>query len=285
MHKNLSIFSFKMPKALLLCLFIILVQAYCFKLDTQEVNNTYNKAIELANIDFLYTGDSRTGTAIDHDYLNKTSDKKHYNYSLGGSNYLIQYIYLKRLIKSNVKIKNSYISISKYHLSKVSDNTEYLSYMYSGISFLEYLELYKDLPLNGKLAYFKGKIFPLVIKLKKKSVASYKESKKTIVYNGYFHDDKKIDSINTKYMIKMIDILKENNINSTLYYCPVPETKANYAKDNEIYKDVNLLISNIQKSRKFTYLKDIPVFPDIYFDDPVHINNKYKEVVSKYLFL
>ena len=242
-------------------------------------------------INNLFIGSSMFRQGID---IKTLEDNKEDNYilSYNGNSPYLEYYELLNLLDNNVKINNLYVDMYVYVMyqePKISDEKmllefdfkqkkEILSKIGNGFSLLyetyvtsnnEFIITY---PINSQIVnntFYKGG-----------SLLMPSGESSEVLDNLYVYDlSGDMNSIQIKYLIKLIKLAKDNNINLTFIETPKYATVKNnesYLKAMEKYKDilddldVRYIVNSIEANNTYSFLNDNPEY---YFDN-IHLSYK-----------
>lgn len=289
MLKNSFISSFKLPKALVFCLCLIIVlQVGAYFIFTE--NNPDMKALDKLlhsnskNVDYIFIGDSRIRSNINEETLNKIKNLEYVNLGMGGATAVAQYFILKRLVNNNpgMKIRHCILGVDKQHLTDIYSSRPRENYLTNVLTFREFREIEKYLPENQIKAYYLSKIFP-----------SYSTPDHFLVYNvhpdrvfkypGYkarmemYYDIKsehlafkKLSKLNMEYTEKIVEFCISNDIHIQLLMNPLP--KSIYEEHQTVnpngFNRLNDFINHLYKKYQVELIHLPRFLPDNNFHDP-----------------
>ena len=290
--------TFKMKHLLktMLLAFLILIMLlfvknnYSFMLLNNASYGSTN-IINKGEINNLFIGSSMFRQGID---IKTLEDNKEDNYilSYNGNSPYLEYYELLNLLDNNVKINNLYVDMYVYVMyqePKISDEKmllefdfkqkkEILSKIGNGFSLLyetyvtsnnEFIITY---PINSQIVnntFYKGG-----------SLLMPSGESSEVLENSYVYDlSGDMNSIQIEYLIKLIKLAKDNNINLTFIETPKYATVKNnesYLEAMEKYKDilddldVKYIVNSIEANNTYSFLNDNPEY---YFDN-IHLSYK-----------
>ncbi len=256
-------------------------------------NATYGSRnlINKGEINNLFIGSSMFRQGIDIKTLENNKDDN-YILSYNGNSPYLEYYELLNLIDNNVKINNLYIDMYAYIMyqePKISDEKLLLEFnikqkkeilLEIGNSFSLLYETYVtsnnefiiSYPINNQIV---NSIFYKGGSLLMPSGETSETLDSTYVY-GLYGD---MNSIQEKYLIKLIKLAKENNINIIFIETPKYITVKNngtYQEAMEKYKnildefDVKYIVNSNKTNNSYSFLNDNPEY---YFDN-IHLSYK-----------
>lgn len=247
--------------------------------------------INKGEINNLFIGSSMFRQGID---IKTLEDNREDNYilSYNGNSPYLEYYELLNLLDNNVKINNLYVDMYVYVMyqePKISDEKmllefdfkqkkEILSKIGNGFSLLyetyvtsnnEFIITY---PINSQIVnntFYKGG-----------SLLMPSGESSEVLDNSYVYDlSGDMNSIQIEYLIKLIKLAKDNNINLTFIETPKYATVKNnesYLEAMEKYKDilddldVRYIVNSIEANNTYSFLNDNPEY---YFDN-IHLSYK-----------
>lgn len=247
--------------------------------------------INKGEINNLFIGSSMFRQGID---IKTLEDNREDNYilSYNGNSPYLEYYELLNLLDNNVKINNLYVDMYVYVMyqePKISDEKmllefdfkqkkEILSKIGNGFSLLyetyvtsnnEFIITY---PINSQIVnntFYKGG-----------SLLTPSGESSEVLDNSYVYDlSGDMNSIQVEYLIKLIKLAKDNNINLTFIETPKYATVKNnesYLEAMEKYKDilddldVRYIVNSIEANNTYSFLNDNPEY---YFDN-IHLSYK-----------
>lgn len=254
---------------------------------TYGSRNLINKG-EISN---LFIGSSMFRQGIDIKTLENNKDDN-YILSYNGNSPYLEYYELLNLIDNNVKINNLYIDMYAYIMyqePKISDEKLLLEFnikqkkeilLEIGNSFSLLYETYVtsnnefiiSYPINNQIV---NSIFYKGGSLLMPSGETSETLDSAYVYDLYGD----MNSIQEKYLIKLIKLAKENNINLAFIETPKYIT----VKNNETYQeamkkyknildefDVKYIVNSNETNNSYSFLNDNPEY---YFDN-IHLSYK-----------
>ena len=275
---------------LILIMLLFVKNNYSFML----LNNASYGSTNIINkdeINNLFIGSSMFRQGID---IKTLEDNKEDNYilSYNGNSPYLEYYELLNLLDNNVKINNLYVDMYVYVMyqePKISDEKmllefdfkqkkEILSKIGNGFSLLyetyvtsnnEFIITY---PINSQIVnntFYKGG-----------SLLMPSGESSEVLDNSYVYDlSGDMNSIQVEYLIKLIKLAKDNNINLTFIETPKYATVKNnesYLEAMEKYKDilddldVRYIVNSIEANNTYSFLNDNPEY---YFDN-IHLSYK-----------
>ncbi len=287
--------TFKMKKllktialALLILIMLLLVKNnYSFMLLNNATYGSTN-IINKGQINNLFIGSSMFRQGID---IQTLQDNKEDNYilSYNGNSPYLEYYELLNLLDNNVKIHNLYIDMyvySMYQAPKISDEKlllefnikqkkEILSKIGGSFSLLyetyvtsnnEFIITY---PINNQIVngiFYKGG-----------SLLMPSGQTSEVLDNSYIYNlSGDMDPIQEEYLIKLIKLANENNINLTFIETPKYKTVKNNESYQEAMEKYKALLDNldvkyiINSDESYSFLNDNPEY---YFDN-IHLSYK-----------
>ena len=275
---------------LILIMLLFVKNNYSFMLLNNASYGSTN-IINKGEINNLFIGSSMFRQGID---IKTLEDNKEDNYilSYNGNSPYLEYYELLNLLDNNVKINNLYVDMYVYVMyqePKISDEKmllefdfkqkkEILSKIGNGFSLLyetyvtsnnEFIITY---PINSQIVnntFYKGG-----------SLLMPSGESSEVLDNSYVYDlSGDMNSIQIEYLIKLIKLAKDNNINLTFIETPKYATVKNnesYLKAMEKYKDilddldVRYIVNSIEANNTYSFLNDNPEY---YFDN-IHLSYK-----------
>ena len=275
---------------LILIMLLFVKNNYSFMLLNNASYGSTN-IINKGEINNLFIGSSMFRQGID---IKTLEDNKEDNYilSYNGNSPYLEYYELLNLLDNNVKINNLYVDMYVYVMyqePKISDEKmllefdfkqkkEILSKIGNGFSLLyetyvtsnnEFIITY---PINSQIVnntFYKGG-----------SLLMPSGESSEVLDNSYVYDlSGDMNSIQVEYLIKLIKLAKDNNINVTFIETPKYATVKNnesYLKAMEKYKDilddldVKYIVNSIEANNTYSFLNDNP---ECYFDN-IHLSYK-----------
>ena len=275
---------------LILIMLLFVKNNYSFMLLNNASYGSTN-IINKGEINNLFIGSSMFRQGID---IKTLEDNKEDNYilSYNGNSPYLEYYELLNLLDNNVKINNLYVDMYVYVMyqePKISDEKmllefdfkqkkEILSKIGNGFSLLyetyvtsnnEFIITY---PINSQIVnntFYKGG-----------SLLMPSGESSEVLDNSYVYDlSGDMNSIQVEYLIKLIKLAKDNNINLTFIETPKYATVKNnesYLEAMEKYKDilddldVKYIVNSIEANITYSFLNDNPEY---YFDN-IHLSYK-----------
>ena len=275
---------------LILIMLLFVKNNYSFMLLNNASYGSTN-IINKGEINNLFIGSSMFRQGID---IKTLEDNKEDNYilSYNGNSPYLEYYELLNLLDNNVKINNLYVDMYVYVMyqePKISDEKmllefdfkqkkEILSKIGNGFSLLyetyvtsnnEFIITY---PINSQIVnntFYKGG-----------SLLMPSGESSEVLDNSYVYDlTGDMNSIQVEYLIKLIKLAKDNNINLTFIETPKYATVKNnesYLEAMEKYKDilddldVKYIVNSIEANNTYSFLNDNPEY---YFDN-IHLSYK-----------
>lgn len=275
---------------LILIMLLFVKNNYSFMLLNNASYGSTN-IINKGEINNLFIGSSMFRQGID---IKTLEDNKEDNYilSYNGNSPYLEYYELLNLLDNNVKINNLYVDMYVYVMyqePKISDEKmllefdfkqkkEILSKIGNGFSLLyetyvtsnnEFIITY---PINSQIVnntFYKGG-----------SLLMPSGESSEVLDNSYVYDlSGDMNSIQIEYLIKLIKLAKDNNINLTFIETPKYATVKNnesYLEAMEKYKDilddldVKYIVNSIEANNTYSFLNDNPEY---YFDN-IHLSYK-----------
>ena len=275
---------------LILIMLLFVKNNYSFMLLNNASYGSTN-IINKGEINNLFIGSSMFRQGID---IKTLEDNKEDNYilSYNGNSPYLEYYELLNLLDNNVKINNLYVDMYVYVMyqePKISDEKmllefdfkqkkEILSKIGNGFSLLyetyvtsnnEFIITY---PINSQIVnntFYKGG-----------SLLMPSGESSEVLDNSYVYDlSGDMNSIQVEYLIKLIKLAKDNNINVTFIETPKYATVKNnesYLEAMEKYKDilddldVKYIVNSIEANNTYSFLNDNPEY---YFDN-IHLSYK-----------
>ena len=275
---------------LILIMLLFVKNNYSFMLLNNASYGSTN-IINKGEINNLFIGSSMFRQGID---IKTLEDNKEDNYilSYNGNSPYLEYYELLNLLDNNVKINNLYVDMYVYVMyqePKISDEKmllefdfkqkkEILSKIGNGFSLLyetyvtsnnEFIITY---PINSQIVnntFYKGG-----------SLLMPSGESSEVLDNSYVYNlSGDMNSIQVEYLIKLIKLAKDNNINLTFIETPKYATVKNnesYLKAMEKYKDilddldVKYIVNSIEANNTYSFLNDNPEY---YFDN-IHLSYK-----------
>ena len=275
---------------LILIMLLFVKNNYSFMLLNNASYGSTN-IINKGEINNLFIGSSMFRQGID---IKTLEDNKEDNYilSYNGNSPYLEYYELLNLLDNNVKINNLYVDMYVYVMyqePKISDEKmllefdfkqkkEILSKIGNGFSLLyetyvtsnnEFIITY---PINSQIVnntFYKGG-----------SLLMPSGESSEVLDNSYVYDlTGDMNSIQVEYLIKLIKLAKDNNINVTFIETPKYATVKNnesYLEAMEKYKDilddldVKYIVNSIEANNTYSFLNDNPEY---YFDN-IHLSYK-----------
>ena len=275
---------------LILVMLLFVKNNYSFMLLNNASYGSTN-IINKGEINNLFIGSSMFRQGID---IKTLEDNREDNYilSYNGNSPYLEYYELLNLLDNNVKINNLYVDMYVYVMyqePKISDEKmllefdfkqkkEILSKIGNGFSLLyetyvtsnnEFIITY---PINSQIVnntFYKGG-----------SLLTPSGESSEVLDNSYVYDlSGDMNSIQVEYLIKLIKLAKDNNINLTFIETPKYATVKNnesYLEAMEKYKDilddldVRYIVNSIEANNTYSFLNDNPEY---YFDN-IHLSYK-----------
>ena len=275
---------------LILVMLLFVKNNYSFMLLNNASYGSTN-IINKGEINNLFIGSSMFRQGID---IKTLEDNREDNYilSYNGNSPYLEYYELLNLLDNNVKINNLYVDMYVYVMyqePKISDEKmllefdfkqkkEILSKIGNGFSLLyetyvtsnnEFIITY---PINSQIVnntFYKGG-----------SLLMPSGESSEVLDNSYVYDlSGDMNSIQIEYLIKLIKLAKDNNINLTFIETPKYATVKNnesYLEAMEKYKDilddldVRYIVNSIEANNTYSFLNDNPEY---YFDN-IHLSYK-----------
>ena len=275
---------------LILVMLLFVKNNYSFMLLNNASYGSTN-IINKGEINNLFIGSSMFRQGID---IKTLEDNREDNYilSYNGNSPYLEYYELLNLLDNNVKINNLYVDMYVYVMyqePKISDEKmllefdfkqkkEILSKIGNGFSLLyetyvtsnnEFIITY---PINSQIVnntFYKGG-----------SLLTPSGESSEVLDNSYVYDlSGDMNSIQIEYLIKLIKLAKDNNINLTFIETPKYATVKNnesYLEAMEKYKDilddldVRYIVNSIEANNTYSFLNDNPEY---YFDN-IHLSYK-----------
>ena len=275
---------------LILIMLLFVKNNYSFMLLNNASYGSTN-IINKGEINNLFIGSSMFRQGIDIKTL-EDNEEDNYILSYNGNSPYLEYYELLNLLDNNVKINNLYVDMYVYVMyqePKISDEKmllefdfkqkkEILSKIGNGFSLLyetyvtsnnEFIITY---PINSQIVnntFYKGG-----------SLLMPSGESSEVLDNSYVYDlSGDMNSIQVEYLIKLIKLAKDNNINLTFIETPKYATVKNnesYLKAMEKYKDilddldVKYIVNSIEANITYSFLNDNPEY---YFDN-IHLSYK-----------
>ena len=275
---------------LILIMLLFVKNNYSFMLLNNASYGSTN-IINKGEINNLFIGSSMFRQGIDIKTL-EDNEEDNYILSYNGNSPYLEYYELLNLLDNNVKINNLYVDMYVYVMyqePKISDEKmllefdfkqkkEILSKIGNGFSLLyetyvtsnnEFIITY---PINSQIVnntFYKGG-----------SLLMPSGESSEVLDNSYVYDlTGDMNSIQVEYLIKLIKLAKDNNINVTFIETPKYATVKNnesYLEAMEKYKDilddldVKYIVNSIEANNTYSFLNDNPEY---YFDN-IHLSYK-----------
>ena len=275
---------------LILIMLLFVKNNYSFMLLNNASYGSTN-IINKGEINNLFIGSSMFRQGIDIKTL-EDNEEDNYILSYNGNSPYLEYYELLNLLDNNVKINNLYVDMYVYVMyqePKISDEKmllefdfkqkkEILSKIGNGFSLLyetyvtsnnEFIITY---PINSQIVnntFYKGG-----------SLLMPSGESSEVLDNSYVYDlSGDMNSIQVEYLIKLIKLAKDNNINVTFIETPKYATVKNnesYLEAMEKYKDilddldVKYIVNSIEANNTYSFLNDNPEY---YFDN-IHLSYK-----------
>jgi hypothetical protein len=263
-----------------------------------------------ADVKTLILGDSHAETSFDDNIIPNSR-----NIAFHAEHYLFTYFKLKRIIEANPKIENVILSYGPHNLSQGADVTLF-SLGRNSRSFARYFMLLDKEGVddtysptqNWRINYLKWKLnIPFQLKLEGKLLYKtilnkpvgindfpfigkfYASNNHVFIdvnepINGHYYNKGKLlkeSELAVKYLFKIIDYCKENNIKLMLVNTPLHQQYRELIPDyfNNVYQKTS---SKIETDYQFVKLVDYSKLPisDSAFGDYHHVNSKGAAVVS-----
>jgi hypothetical protein len=249
------------------------------------------------DLDFAFIGNSRVENGVDINQVERLTEKKGINLGVIGVNYAENYLLLDQFIRNGNKVKNLIIQVDMHSLN----STKELNYPFHDYKYMPFLNdttvyavfkdnvagyklfLWRYIPFVRYMEYSNRYVFYKILKGGFECTKSdtydptkgsdihadkpMKPYKDTYVYWTVKENDK-------KYLFKLIEYGKKNNMSVILYSAPVySRYKKNQLKYAEIIDEIKAEAAS-QSIRFFDF--STPSYSTCnlpeYFNDNIHMN-------------
>jgi hypothetical protein len=288
-------------KVLLFLILILLVQMPISILIQKDYHTKKKQewALNIKNkeFDYAFLGSSRVLNLIDVNVIDSITNKVGVNLGISGVGYADNYILFQKFLENN-KLNKLYLNLDPYSLSS---NISF-SYPFTNYAYLKYFSeeniklVYKDMMPTWK--YYLWELISISKFLEYNNFrvryysdfSSYDKNKGSILLTGSINSNKLtfnknqtkyfVDSLDLKYLKKIINLCKLNNIECILLTTPI-HVKA-FEKYNNL-EEMFLFIDTFVCKEKRKYISNERLFDcseDKYFKDINHLNKSGAKLYS-----